>query len=418
MDTIYAESTPPGRGGISVVRLSGPDARVIAEGLAGPLPIARHCYLRALRDGDRLIDRGLVVRFDAGSSFTGEEVVEFQLHGAPVVVRLLQVRLDSLGARHADAGEFTHRGFLNGRMDLTEAEGLADLLAAETEVQHRQAIRNAGGALQDWATDLRSKLVRAGALVAASIDFADEELPDDLAVEAVALLREVRGRIEEQLAGFPAAEQIRTGFEVAIVGPPNAGKSSLLNAIARREVALVTPIEGTTRDVLEVRVDLGGLPVTFLDTAGLRETKDVVERMGIERAESRAAAADLRIHLSESGTRSARLWRDGDLCLRSKADLTEGGDISAVTGQGVREVLDTIRSLLTERVSSAGLVTRHRQASALERALAALDVEAGLSAELVADNIRVASTALREVVGEIGVEDYLDEVFSAFCIGK
>ncbi|MBV0891137.1 tRNA uridine-5-carboxymethylaminomethyl(34) synthesis GTPase MnmE [Paracoccus sp. Z118] len=417
MDTIHAESTPPGRGGISVVRLSGPEARRIAEDLAGPLPQARHSYLRRIVSDGQLIDHGLVVRFDARASFTGEDVVEFHLHGAPIISRLLQEAVAARGARHALPGEFTQRGFLNGQLGLSEAEALSDLLAAETESQHRQAIRVADGALQEWAVQLRGKLVRAGALIAASIDFADEDVPEDVPAEVFTLLDEVRDSIKAQLDGFPAAERLRDGFEVALIGPPNAGKSSLLNAIARREVALVTPVAGTTRDVLEVRIDLRGLAVTFLDTAGLRETADHVERLGIDRANQRAASADLRVHLSEDGRAVKELLQSGDVVITSKSDLREG-DVSAITGEGVVALLDRIHDILRARAAAADMVTRQRQADALRRASAGLQVSPSDPPEIVAESLNIAVNGLREVVGETGVEDYLDEVFSAFCIGK
>ncbi|MBB1492051.1 tRNA uridine-5-carboxymethylaminomethyl(34) synthesis GTPase MnmE [Paracoccus sp. MC1854] len=416
MSTIYAEATPPGRGGISVVRLSGPEARLIGEALAGPLPEARRAELRSLRDGE-LIDRGLVIRFDQGSSFTGEEVVEFQIHGAPVVVRRLEAALRRHGARMAEPGEFTRRGLMSGAIALSEVEALSDLLSAESEAQRQQAMRVMSGELVRWTESLRERLVRAGALIEVSVDFADEEVPEDVPAEVFDLLKGVRGDILAALAGYPAAERIRTGFEVAIVGPPNAGKSSLLNRIARRELALVSDVAGTTRDVIELHTDLGGLAVTFLDTAGLRKTQDHVEFLGVERALDRARNADLRIHLSEDGQPVQDLLRHDDLVLRTKADL--GGDgISAVSGTGIPKMLEEIKDRLSQRVAGAGVITRRRQAECLESAAEALDMGSDLHPELLAETVRHTSQRLTEVVGRIAVDDYLDEIFSRFCIGK
>lgn len=416
MDTIYAEATPPGRGGVSVVRLSGPEARVIGEAIAGILPEARRAELRMLKDGE-LIDRGLVIRFDEGASFTGEPVVEFHLHGAPVIVRRLEAALRKRGARLAEAGEFTRRALLNGSLALSEVEALSDLLSAESEAQRQQAMKIVSGDLARWTANLREHLVRAGALIEASLDFADEEVPEEVPAEVFDLLAQVRRDIEAAVAAYPAAERLLAGFEVAIVGPPNAGKSSLLNRIARRELALVSEVAGTTRDVIELHTELDGLAVTFLDTAGLRKTLDLVEGMGVERARARASAADLRVHLSEEGKPVSDLYRQGDLVLRSKADLG-GAGVSSTTGAGVREMLDEIRSRLAEQVAGAGLVTRKRQAQALEDAAAVLDLSPDQPAELLAEAIRSASFRLGEVVGRIAPDDYLDEVFSSFCIGK
>ena len=416
MDTIYAEATPPGRGGVSVVRLSGPQARAIGEAIAGPMPEARRAELRLLRDGEQ-IDRALVIRFEEGSSFTGEPVVEFHLHGAPVIVRRLESALRDHGARLAEAGEFTRRALLNGSLALSEVEALSDLLSAESEAQRQQAMKIVSGDLARWTGMLRDRLVRAGALIEASLDFADEDVPEEVPAEVFDLLARVRQDIGIAIAGYPAAERLRAGFEVAIVGPPNAGKSSLLNRIAQRELALVSEIAGTTRDVIELHTELGGLAVTFLDTAGLRETRDMVEGMGVERARARASAAYIRVHLSEDGQAISELFRDGDLVLRTKADLG-GPGVSAVTGAGVREMLDEIRNRLAGQVAGAGMITRQRQAQALEDAARVLDVRPDQPPEVLAEAVRAASYRLGEVVGRIAPDDYLDEIFSSFCIGK
>ncbi|SFX89559.1 tRNA modification GTPase trmE [Paracoccus pantotrophus] len=418
MDTIFAEATPPGRGGVSVVRLSGPKARATLESLAGPVATPRLAALRALRDGEDLIDRALVLWFEEGHSFTGEEVAELHLHGAPVIANRLAQALLSRGLRRAEAGEFSKRAFLNGRMDLAEAEGLADLLSAETEAQRKLAMRATEGELGRKADELRVKLVRAGALIEASIDFADEEVPEEVPSEALDLIAAVRADIRLMLAGYPATERLRQGYVVAIVGPPNAGKSTLLNRIGQRDIALVSEVAGTTRDILELHTDLRGLPVTFLDTAGLRESSDPVEAMGVARGLQRAAEADLRIHLTVDGIADAATA--GDIVVRAKADLgrAEGISISGLTGEGVAELLDLVYDRLRVRAADTGLVGHKRQAEALQRALSALEVDHDMAPEFLAEALRQAAQALAMMVGRVGAEDYLDEIFSSFCIGK
>lgn len=419
MDTIFAEATPPGRGGVSVVRVSGPEARAILESLSGVVSAPRVAHVRALRDGDDLIDRALVIRFDENHSFTGEDIAEFHLHGAPVIANRLSQALLSRGARRAEAGEFTRRAFLNGRINLAEAEGFADLLSAETEAQRKLAIRNAEGELGQVVDALRARLIRAGALIEASIDFADEEVPDEVPQEVFEIAQGISAEISLLLASFPATERLREGYEVAIIGKPNAGKSTLLNQIAKREVALVSDIAGTTRDVLELRTDLRGLPVTFLDTAGLRESSDKVEMMGVERARQRSENADLRIHLTESGV-GEESERPGDLIVRSKSDLGQGTglSISAKTGEGVADLLDMVYDVLRQRAADSGLVAHKRQAEALERARQALQLEEGMAPEFLAERIRQANQALEVMIGRIEAENYLDEIFLSFCIGK
>lgn len=421
MDLIFAEATPPGRGGVSIIRISGNGARSAAERLAGPLPRARHSYLRNIREEGEILDRALVMWFESGHSFTGEEVVEIHLHGAPVIVRRLGQILASQGLRLAEAGEFTRRAFLNGKMDLSEVEGLGDLLAAETESQRRMALRMSHGELARKADGWRSLLIRAGALVESSVDFADEDVPEDVPAEVFDLLATFRHELEEQIQGYSAAERIRNGFEVAIIGPPNAGKSSLINRIARREVALVSNVAGTTRDIIELRIDLRGLAVTLLDTAGLREVQDQVESLGIVRARERAGAADLRVHLSPVGEVDEILWQQGDLVVASKSDLHTSGNglsVSAKTGQGLDLLLDQIFEILSERTSGAALVSHQRQVTALIEAVTALKGVDELPPELLAENIRRSAVSLDRLLGIIGAEDYLDVIFTSFCIGK
>lgn len=421
MDLIFAEATPPGRGGVSVIRLSGPGARAAAETLAGPLARPRHAYLRALREADEELDQSLAIWFEAGASFTGEEVAELHLHGAPVIARRVGAALERAGLRRAEAGEFTRRAFLNGRMDLAEVEGLGDLLAAETDAQRRLALRTAGGELGRRAEGWRATLIRAGALVESSVDFADEEVPDEVPDEVFDLLAGLAEQLSVEIDGFAAAERLRSGFEVAVIGAPNAGKSSLINRLARREVALVSEVAGTTRDVIELRLDLKGLAVTLLDTAGLRETADRVEGMGVARARDRAAAADLRIHLSPSGAIDRGLWRPGDLAVRSKADLCgerAGLAVSAVTGAGLGALVEALHAELANRVAGAGLVSHERQVASLRDARDALTGADGLPPELVAEMIRRAAVSLDRLLGRIGAEEYLDAIFTMFCIGK
>ncbi|MBC9246260.1 tRNA uridine-5-carboxymethylaminomethyl(34) synthesis GTPase MnmE [Paracoccus sp. 11-3] len=420
MDVIFAEATPSGRGGVSIVRLSGSGARAAAEYLAGELQYPRQAYLRELRHGDELLDHALVLWFEAGHSFTGEEVAELHLHGAPVIVRRVLRFFAAQGLRPAEAGEFTRRAFLNGKMDLAEVEGLGDLLEAETEAQRRLALRLAGGELGRRTERWRNMLIRAGALVESSVDFADEDVPDDVPLEVFHLLADLRSQLDSEISGYAAAERVRAGFEVAIIGPPNAGKSSLINRIAKREVALVSDIAGTTRDIIELRIDLQGLAVTLLDTAGLRDTDDQIEMMGVDRAKQRAMAADIRVHLSDTGQKDQRLWQEGDILLQTKSDLrhAEKNAISSFTGEGIDEFLHQLFLNLSQRTISAGLVSHERQLLSLIDAHKALEGIEGLPPEILAEAIRSAASSLDRLLGRIGAEEYLDVIFTSFCIGK
>ena len=428
METIFALSTAPGKAGVAVIRVSGPEVPMVAAHICGGLPNPRTASLRNLRDpnGARL-DEAITLFFPEGASFTGEPVLEFQTHGSPAVISALLCHLGALhGLRPADPGEFTRRALANGRLDLPQVEALADLLESETEAQRRQAMRVFSGMLGKTCAEWRAALIRALALLEVTLDFADEEVPTDVFSEVRDLLTGVLCGLEGQISGFRVAERIRSGFEVAILGAPNAGKSTLLNTLAGREAAITSEHAGTTRDVIEVAMDLGGLPVTLLDTAGLRESSDAVESIGIARARARARAADLRVFLDQEGQSFAELWQEGDIILRAKADLYRDAQegVSGLTGQGVDRLIERITTVLGARAQGGGMAIRARHESAMRRgaealgaALSALD--AGEAAtDIAAEEIHAAVRALDSLVGRIDVETVLGEIFASFCLGK
>ncbi|MBL6427959.1 MAG: tRNA uridine-5-carboxymethylaminomethyl(34) synthesis GTPase MnmE [Maritimibacter sp.] len=423
MDTIFALASARGKAGVAVIRVSGPDAFSAGKALAGALPPVRTTGLRTLRNGNDPIDEALVLTFSEGASFTGEPVVEFHLHGSTAVVASVLSTLSSLrGLRMAEPGEFTRRAMENERLDLAQVEGLADLIDSETEAQRKQALRVLSGALGDKTSHWRKDLVRATALLEATIDFADEEVPVDVSPEVLDLIDRTLDDVRSETASARISERIRDGFEVAIVGAPNAGKSTLLNALAGRDAAITSEVAGTTRDVLEVRMDLAGLPVTILDTAGLRESEDVIERLGIERAKARAAEADLRIFLL-SGEVLPMDPMDGDIVVQGKSDLT-GTGISGKTGEGLDFLVEQITSVLSERASHAGTAIRERHRVALSTAQVALEnarieVQSGSErSELAAEELWSAIRALDALMGRVDVEVVLDEIFASFCLGK
>lgn len=431
MDTIFALATAAGKAGVAVIRVSGPDAHRAASVLSGREFSARDMVFSTFRDQNgAVLDRGLVLCFDAPASFTGEDVIEFQLHGSTAVVsRFLQNLSDIEGLRLADPGEFTRRSLENGKLDLAQVEGLADLIDAETEAQRQQAQRILSGDLGDLVEEWRTDLIRAAALIAATIDFADEDVPVDVTPEVNQLLTRVRGELVKQIEGVDIAERIRLGFEVAIVGAPNVGKSTLLNALAGRQAAITSEFAGTTRDVIEVRMDISGLPVTLLDTAGIRETTDHVEGLGIELAKERAAQADLRVFLYEKEEDLLELCvSPDDIRLRAKSDLLDDpsgvASISGKTGEGVESLLSLVSDRLLCKSSSSGLATRPRHLTAMKKANSALDACSELllggeeSYDIAAEEIYVAIRALESLVGRVDVEDLLDEIFSSFCLGK
>jgi tRNA modification GTPase len=430
MDTIFAPATARGKAGLAVVRISGPRAWEAVAALGAPLPPARTVALCRLRDAAGVaLDEALVLLFAEGASFTGEAVAELHLHGSPATVAAVLRALAALpGLRMAEPGEFTRRALENERLDLAQVEGLADLIEAETEAQRRQALRVLSGALGDKAEGWRKRLIRAAALLEATIDFADEDVPVDVAPEVLALLDGLLAELRAEAEGAVVAERIRDGFEVAIVGAPNAGKSTLLNALAGREAAITSEVAGTTRDVIEVRMDLAGLPVTLLDTAGLRETEDQVEVIGVARAIARAEAADLRVFLlGGEGAPLGLTPRPGDISVAGKADLGAGAGslaVSGKTGQGIADLIAAITSELEPRAARAATATRERHAQAILRAIGAMEsarteVMSGAErAEIAAEELRTAIRALDALVGRVDVEHLLDEIFASFCIGK
>lgn len=425
MDTIFALASARGKSGVAVVRISGPSAMGVAEVLGFDCPPPRVAGLRTLRDAGNILDEAVVLTFPGPNSFTGEDVVELHLHGSVATVNAVLRTLGGVaGFRQAQAGEFTRRALENEKQDLAQVEGLADLVEAETEAQRRQALRVLSGALGSKAETWRRDLIRAAALIEATIDFADEEVPVDVSPEVCDLIGGTREALRREIQGVAVAERIRDGFEVAIVGRPNVGKSTLLNALAGREAAITSDIAGTTRDVIEVRMELHGLPVTVLDTAGLRISEDRVEALGIERAKVRAQASDLCVILLErAGEAPPMEPRAGDIVVVAKADIGRG-DFSALTGQGLDALVERIAKELEGRASGAGVAIRERHRAAMERAnialgiaLDRLDATPDL-AEMIAEELRDAIRALDSLVGRVDVEHILDEIFASFCIGK
>lgn len=427
METVFALATARGKSGVAVIRISGPEAMGICLALVGDCPDAGRFLYRPIKNQQgQILDHGLILAFRAPHSFTGEDVVEFQVHGSLAVIQAVEKAiLDTGRARYAEAGEFTRRALVNSRMDLAQVEALGDLIEAETEQQRQFAQRQLDGEMRVLANELRQDLLRAAALVEVTIDFADEEVPVDVSPEVLEILGTVQQKIRSQIDGSFISERLRDGFEVVILGPPNAGKSTLLNRLAQRDVAITSEIAGTTRDTLEVRVDLNGMPVTFVDTAGLREAKDEIEKAGISRAMDRARQADLRVFLVEdlNAARSSLMQPD-DLLYVSKADLHKSKQgISGVTGQGVSMMLEEVSAHMSEKLSKASTLSRERHRAAMAEADAELDVARSLllrgdGDEFVASHIRGAHAALGGLVGAVDVEAVLGTIFSQFCIGK
>lgn len=435
--TIFALASGAGRAGVAVIRVSGPQAGQMLDRLTGRErpPARRATRVRLRRAAGEVLDDGLALWFPAPHSFTGEDVAELHVHGGRAVIAALGEALAGLGARPAEPGEFTRRAFDNGKMDLTAAEGLADLVAAETAAQRRQALRQMDGALARLYDDWRGRLVRAQAHFEAAIDFADEDLPPDIEEGVRGALGGLADAIARHLADGHRGERLRDGVEVAIVGAPNVGKSSLLNRLARREAAIVSATAGTTRDVLEVHLDLGGYPVILADTAGLRAAAEDVEAEGIRRARARAARADLRLAVFDATAggpdAETRALLDADtVVVMNKADLGAPAldrldgrpvlGVSARTGEGMETLLATLEAEVARRFGEGGPApSRLRHRVALEEAEGAIRrALATGQAELAAEDLRLAARAIGRITGRVDVEDLLDVIFRDFCIGK
>lgn len=437
-ETIFALSSGRGRAGVAVIRISGPRARTALEQLCGAVPENRKAALRRLRDPENgePLDDALALFFEGPASFTGEDVAELHVHGGPAVIGGVLDALSRMdGLRGAAAGEFARRAFANGKLDLTQAEGLADLIEAETRAQARQALRQTGGGLRELCEEWRTQLIHAASLVEAALDFSDEaDVPALVGGKARPVVEGTLGSLARHLDDARRGERMRDGLQVVLAGAPNAGKSSLLNALGRRDAAIVSDEPGTTRDAIEVHLDLAGYPVTLIDTAGVREAQGGVEREGIRRTVARARDADLVLWLVDAAApvfepppdmtlQPARLLR-----VLNKTDIAQpaGVDmlpISATTGAGIDTLLGelTARAADLMQAGEPAIVTRARQRIELEAcrdALQAFLAGEPLELELRAEDLRIAARALGRVTGEIDVEDVLDRIFGDFCIGK
>ena len=442
--TIFALSSGRPPSAIAMVRVSGPQAGLVLTTLAGKKPAPRQTSRRLLHDGaGQPIDDAVVLWFPGPGTATGEDVAEFHVHGGRAVLAALLDAISKIpNTRAAEPGEFTRRAFENGKLDLTEAEGLDDLIHADTDRQRRQALRQLQGLLGDRARDWRERIIEASALIEAGIDFSDEgDVPAELRAPAVKAIKALYDEIAKVLATQGHSERLRDGLVIAIAGEPNVGKSTLMNQLARRDVAIVSPHAGTTRDVIEVQLDLDGYPVTVIDTAGIRETEDPVEQEGVRRARARAEDADLVLWLVEGervadpGVMSAlRKAGEGDRpcgpvwIVRNKIDLGVAGPqgefgISASRGDGVPELVEAVVKFAAEFFGSSegAVVTRARQRDLLGRATESLHrslelVEEG--EELAAEELRAAAYSLGRLLGRVDVEDVLGAIFQKFCIGK
>lgn len=427
-DTIFALASAPGRAGLAVVRVSGAKAGPALEALAGAMPPPRHASLKWLSWRGMVLDEALLLWFPAPHSFTGEDVAEFHIHGGRAVREALFGALAGLGLRPAEPGEFSRRAVENGRFDLTRAEGVADLAEAETPAQLRQALRQYEGDLGDLYEDWRVDLIAALARAEAAIDFSDDGVGETEFEASRAAAKEIYQEIQRHMDDAGRGEALREGLRLAIIGPPNAGKSSLINALAKRDIAIVAETPGTTRDVIGVRLNLGGFPVHVSDTAGLRETNDAIEAEGVRRAKAEAAASHLTLLLLDGsdGAQSAEGIK-ADLIVRNKSDLAsfrkgDGLSLSLKTGAGLAAVIEALTAQVALKLDSRSespALTRPRHRRALEEALGHLaHAEAATEPELFAEDLRLATRAIGRITGSVDVEEILDSVFRDFCIGK
>ncbi len=444
-DTIFARASGAGKAGVAVFRVSGPQAHPISAQFIGRKINIREAHLALLRDpkDGSLIDQGLVLLFKGPESFTGEDVTEFHLHGARAVETALYTALNSIGARPAEAGEFTLRAMKNGKLDLAQVEALADLIDSETTSQRKQALGQYGGQLSALAQGWRAQILAVMAPLEADIDFPDEDdVPAAIAAAAGPALHALKTSLTMFLNQSGRARMIREGVSIAIIGPPNAGKSSLINALAGSDIAIVSEIAGTTRDIIEARLDLGGVVATVADTAGLRgsnQTKDVIEKEGMARARARAEIADIRVAVLDPfapnvsretidllGPADFLVWSMADKAPTIPAGITPDGitgiELSGKTGEGVEAFLDVLTKAVAGKGDETGpALTRARHVHAVEQAIEALtraEAHIATAPELAAEDARMAARALGSITGIVGVEDVLGEIFSSFCIGK
>ena len=430
-DIIFALASAKGRAGVSVIRVSGKNSIFSIEKLLkNTLPVDNKCLRKIYDADDNIIDEVLILTFKEKASFTGDETVEIHCHGSTAVVTyILQTLSNIKNFRIADPGEFTRRALENGNLDLTQVEGLADLIESETEAQRRLAIRSMDGALSSKVQEWRKDLIRAVSLIEATIDFADEDIPTDVTPEVLGLINKTQADIKSEIKGSFAAERIREGFEIAIVGPPNIGKSTLLNALAGRDAAITSDMAGTTRDVIEVKMDISGFAVTLLDTAGIRETTDKIEKIGVDRAKLRAKNADLRLFITHSGEPNDLKLNpeENDIVVIGKSDLLNKPDILAISGksgEGLDSLLEEISDRLSRLSIGAQTATRERHRISMIKAQRFLDsgkllIEDNLElSELASSELHQGIQTLSSLIGSVGVEDLLDEIFSSFCLGK